>query len=254
MKVQTKNVYLLPAVKIFKKIKMNLNKNLFKRSNIFESFDGTVYGSLRGRFDHLFQNLQKCFKQILSLKNIDNKKLFHRIFKSYSSLATAKEEIFLWYIILEIFEYNAPKSLSKPKHGFILQIVFMKYLVEIVAGEKWQNFNPQQHLLERHPKNFWNRISPEVFLVSELSVKVEAETGSDSAGSTLSLQSVGPRDPDGVERLHALRRIESLFLHSADVNDEDAIVDGDRRLGDVGRQDDLPNAVARLFEHGRLLL
>ena len=36
-----------------------------------------------------------------------------------------------------------------------------------------------------------------------------------------------------------------------DIND---VFDGDRRLGDVGRQDDLPNPVARLFEHGRLLL
>ncbi len=62
--------------------------------------------------------------------------------------------------------------------------------------------------------------------------------------------SIHLRDPHGVERLHVPVRVEPLLLHPAGVDDEDAVVDGDGRLRQVGRDHDL--ALARLLEHGGL--
>ncbi len=102
--------------------------------------------------------------------------------------------------------------------------------------------------------NLGNRILSEMFGISELGVEVKAKTGSDSAGATFSLKSVGARDPDGVEGLHALQGIEPLLLHSADFDDEHAVVDCNRSFGQICRQNDLSNAVSRFFEDGSLLL
>ena len=92
-----------------------------------------------------------------------------------------------------------------------------------------------------------------MFGISELGVEVKAKPRSDTTGATFTLESVGPRDPDRVEGLHALQGIEPLLLHSTDFDDKIAIVDSDRRFGQIGRQNDLSNTVLRFFEDGRLL-
>ena len=47
---------------------------------------------------------------------------------------------------------------------------------------------------------------------------------------------LGLRDPHVDEAAHLLALVEHALLRAAAVDDEDGVVDGDRGLGDVGRE------------------
>lgn len=53
------------------------------------------------------------------------------------------------------------------------------------------HLDPEHHLLERHPLDLRHRVVPQVLVVPELGVQVEAEAGHDAAGAALALEGVG---------------------------------------------------------------
>lgn len=63
---------------------------------------------------------------------------------------------------------------------------------------------------------------------------MEAESGPDAPRPTLPLLQVGLRRPDGRVVRHVVVRRKQLHLDFTRVDDEDDVVDGDARLGDVG--------------------
>mmetsp|Transcript_9688 Transcript_9688/g.36369 ORF Transcript_9688/g.36369 Transcript_9688/m.36369 type:complete len:264 (-) Transcript_9688:180-971(-) len=75
-----------------------------------------------------------------------------------------------------------------------------------------------------------------------------------AAGATSSLRAGCPRCPRRDQHGHLVDWVELILLHFATVDDEDDVLDGDARLGDVRADDHLASAGLRHLEHLRLLL
>ena len=69
-----------------------------------------------------------------------------------------------------------------------------------------------------------------------------ADARLDSAGPAPPLLGVGQRDPLRLQRRDVVLNVEVAHLDLAAVDDEDDVVDGDGRLGDVGRYHYLPHS------------
>ena len=84
-------------------------------------------------------------------------------------------------------------------------------------------------------------------------VQAIALPGPHATGAASALLRGRARDPRGLQRRHPGERVVGFFLESARVDDEDDVVDGHRRLGDVGGQHHLLHPARRALEHALLL-
>ena len=84
-------------------------------------------------------------------------------------------------------------------------------------------------------------------------VNVVTEAFADSAGSSGPLHRVRLRDPLRLQRGDVGHRIEARSFDLAGVDDVDDVADGDGRLADVRRQDDLAASESWFIESGALL-
>ena len=111
----------------------------------------------------------------------------------------------------------------------------------------------QDDLLQREPLDLRDAVGAEQPLRAVLRVQQEGLAGADAAGAPDPLARVLGGDPDLLQRRHALALLVRRLLDAARVDDVLDIVDGDGRLGNVGREHDLAHAGRRVPEDEGLL-
>lgn len=137
-----------------------------------------------------------------------------------------------------------------------------------------EDFNPEGEVLEGQPKHLWEGVVLHLGFVPKLSEEMKRESFLDSTSSSSPLSSVTLGDP-GLDELGNLTllvepegmrsqlrsregtkkdgNVPHLSMLSA-VDYADDVGDGDSRLGDVGRDDDLADSRRRVVEDGGLTL
>ena len=114
------------------------------------------------------------------------------------------------------------------------------------------DFDLQADLLQRGPLQL-GELKLVQALAAGAAVEVEAHARAAAPRAPLALLRARLGDPGRLQRGNSRVRVVALLLVPARVDDVDDVVDGHRRLGDVGRQDDLHHARARALEHLALL-
>jgi hypothetical protein len=84
-------------------------------------------------------------------------------------------------------------------------------------------------------------------------VQLEAVPRAHAPRAACALPRLRLRDPHLHQPAHVLALVEHRLFRAPRVHDAHGVVDRDRRLGDVGRDDHLAHAVRHALEDGRLL-
>ena len=124
---------------------------------------------------------------------------------------------------------------------------------ELADGAEAKELDGEGELVEGRPEHLRDHVLVE-FLEAGSAAEVEAEAGSHSARASFALLQVGLGGPHGRIVGDVVVRGEEFHLGFAAVDDEDDIVDGERRFSDVRREDHLGDAVGDRVEHPALVL
>mmetsp|Transcript_23801 Transcript_23801/g.78855 ORF Transcript_23801/g.78855 Transcript_23801/m.78855 type:complete len:364 (+) Transcript_23801:1181-2272(+) len=116
-----------------------------------------------------------------------------------------------------------------------------------------QHEDLEDQIFQARPQDLRLRVGVELGVVGLARDEVERDARPHAARAAPSLPRGRARHEDLLERRQTPVRVVAVLLDARAVDDVDDVVDGDGRLGDVRRHDDLPRALARALEDGRLL-
>ena len=121
---------------------------------------------------------------------------------------------------------------------------------QVHLGKQRREAQLQADLLKRSAQHLGQPRKRHVRHGTVARVKFEDVPGPHATRTAGTLACLGLRDPDVDQTAHLLLLVEKHLLGAARVDDEDGIIDGDRRFGDVGRDYDLEGG-SRGYERDR---